>query len=190
MSFLAGLPEQTDLWDVISAREDLWKFTIPASETIMRGPSPLSLAERELIASYVSGLNACHYCFNAHSATARALGYSEEITSALLENPNNAPIDSRLRPVLSFVRKLTFEPSKIVKADVSAMHDAGWDDDAVSSIIAVASWFNFVNRWVFAHGCQLREDILAMFSLPSEMSREKMYDTYLAKKTDAKKQDE
>ena len=30
MSYLKGLPEQTDLWDVIRAREDLWKFTIPA----------------------------------------------------------------------------------------------------------------------------------------------------------------
>jgi hypothetical protein len=52
MGYLKRLPEQTNLWDVIWAREGLWKFTIPASETIMRGPSPLSIAERELIGSY------------------------------------------------------------------------------------------------------------------------------------------
>jgi uncharacterized peroxidase-related enzyme len=182
MSFLTGLPEQADLWDVIRAREDLWKFTIPASETIMRGPSPLSIAERELIASYVSGLNACSYCFDAHSATVRALGYSEEITEALLEDPSKAPIDEKLKPVLSFVRKLTNGPSKIVKSDVTSMSDAGWDDDAISSVIAVASWFNFVNRWVFAHGCELRDDILAMWSLPTDMGREEMYESYLSDK--------
>ena len=95
MSYLKGLPEQTDLWDVIRAREDLWKFTIPASETIMRGPSPLSIAERELIGTYVSGLNACSYCFDAHAATVKAMGFSEDVTNAVLDDPNTAPIEER-----------------------------------------------------------------------------------------------
>ena len=179
MSYLKGLPENTDLWDVIRAREDLWKFTIPASENIMRGPSPLSLAERELIASYVSGLNACSYCFDAHSATARALGFSEEVTESLLTDPTTAPIDEKLKPIFSFARKLTIEPSKIVQSDIQAMTNAGWSDNAISSVIAVVSWFNFVNRWVFAHGCELRDDILAMWSVPSEKGREDMYQTYI-----------
>ena len=183
MSYLESLPESPDLWDVIRAREDLWRFTVPASEHIMRGPSPLSIAERELIASYVSGLNACSYCFDAHSATARALGFSEEVTESLLTDPASAPIDARLRPIFSFARKLTLEPSKIIKADIQAMSDVGWDDDAVSSVVAVVSWFNFVNRWVFAHGCELRDDILAMWSAPSGKSREEMYQAYVETKT-------
>ena len=179
MSHLESLPESPDLWDVIRVREDLWKFTIPASESIMRGPSALSVAERELIASYVSGLNACSYCFDAHAATARALGFSEEVTESLLTDPSTAPIDPKLVPVFSFARKLTVEPSKVIKSDIKAMSDAGWDDDAISSIIAVVSWFNFVNRWVFAHGCELRDDILAMWSQPSDKSREEMYQSYI-----------
>jgi uncharacterized peroxidase-related enzyme len=179
MSHLESLPDSPDLWDVIKAREDLWKFTIPAAENIMRGPSPLSLAERELIASYVSGLNACSYCFDAHSATARALGFSKEVTESLLTDPTSAPIDEKLKPILSFARKLTIEPSKIIKSDIQAMSNAGWDDDAISSVIAVVSWFNFVNRWVFAHGCELRDDILAMWSKPSDKSRGEMYQAYV-----------
>ena len=181
MSYLKGLPEQTDLWDVIQAREDLWKFTIPASETIMRGPSPLSIAERELIGTYVSGLNACSYCFDAHAATAKAMGFSEDVTIAVLDDPNTAPIEERWKSVFSFVHKITIEPSKIVKSDIEKMSDAGWDDDAISSVIAVASYFNFANRCILAHGCELRDDILAVWSLPLNMSIEEMYQAYLDK---------
>ena len=179
MSYLEGLPEKTDLWDVVQAREHLWKFTIPTSENIMRGPSPLSLVERELIGCYVSGLNACSYCFDAHSLTARTMGLSEEVTEALLTDPSTAPIDEKLKPIFSFARKLTQEPSKIIRADIQAMADVGWSDDAISSVIAVVSWFNFVNRLVFAHGCELREDVLAMLSVPSDKGREDLYQSYV-----------
>ena len=49
MGFFEELPEQTELWDVIRAREDTWGFLLSASERIMGGPSPLSAAERELL---------------------------------------------------------------------------------------------------------------------------------------------
>ncbi|WP_255431655.1 carboxymuconolactone decarboxylase family protein [Ruegeria sp. THAF57] len=41
---------------------------------VMRGESELSASERELIAAYVSGLNACSYCHEAHTVFARAYG--------------------------------------------------------------------------------------------------------------------
>ena len=113
MSYLKGLPEQTDLWDVIRAREDLWKFTIPASETIMRGPSPLSIAERELIGTYVSGLNACSYCFDAHAATAKAMGFSEDVTIAVLDDPNTAPIEERWKSVFHSSTRLQLSHQKL-----------------------------------------------------------------------------
>lgn len=39
-------------------------------EQATRKASPLSTGERELIAAYVSGLNACDYCHGVHSETA------------------------------------------------------------------------------------------------------------------------
>jgi uncharacterized peroxidase-related enzyme len=163
MGFLNDLPEKTDLWDVIRVREGLWGFIFGASEGIMQGASPLSVAERELLGAYVSGLNACDYCHDSHAAKARALGFSEEVTTQLLDDPATAPVDERLRPVFALARKLTLSPHKMVAADTEALRDAGWDEDAISSVIAVVCWFNFLNRVVFAHGCELRDDILAMF---------------------------
>ena len=104
MGFLNDLPEKTDLWDVIRVREDLWGFMLAAGEGIMQGPSPLSVAERELLGAYVSGLNACDYRHDAHDAKAHALGFSEAATAHLLDDPATAPIDDRLKPVLAFAR--------------------------------------------------------------------------------------
>lgn len=161
MGYLNDLPAQTDLWDVIRARESTWDFILDASERIMFGDSPLSWAERELIGTYVSSLNACDYCAGAHAAKVRALGFSAEVTAVVLDDPAEAPIDVRLRPVLALARKITLESNKVIDADLEALRAVGWDEDAISSVIAVAAWFNFLNRVVLAHGCELRDDVLA-----------------------------
>ncbi len=179
MGHLKDLPERTDLWDVIRAREETWDFILDASARIMRGESPLTPAERELIGTYVSSLNACDYCADSHEAKARALGLSAEVTAVLLRDPAEAPIHARLKPVLAFARKLTLEPHKIVDGDLAAMRAAGWDEDAISSVIAVASWFNFLNRVVLAHGCELRDDILAMFPGDGGHGPREGYQAYL-----------
>ena len=43
------------------------------AEALLRGPSPLSAAEREIIVAHVSRLNQCAFCFKSHAATAGAL---------------------------------------------------------------------------------------------------------------------
>src|ERR1035438_7548655 len=42
------------------------------AEILLRGPSILTRAERELIASSVSHWNHCHFCHSAHGAAAAA----------------------------------------------------------------------------------------------------------------------
>ncbi|HAQ34138.1 MAG TPA: peroxidase, partial [Alphaproteobacteria bacterium] len=43
-------------------------------DAIMREASDLDVATRELIAAYVSGLNACAFCYGAHKTMAHAFG--------------------------------------------------------------------------------------------------------------------
>src|ERR1700734_1712594 len=42
------------------------------AEALLRGPSSLTSAERELIAGYVSSGNECFFCAQSHAAAARA----------------------------------------------------------------------------------------------------------------------
>ncbi|WP_425080919.1 carboxymuconolactone decarboxylase family protein [Ruegeria arenilitoris] len=74
----------------------------------MRGESKLSASERELIAAYVSGLNACSYCHDAHTVFARAYGIDPKLVKALMEDLHSAPVDQRFKPILAYVKKLTY----------------------------------------------------------------------------------
>jgi uncharacterized peroxidase-related enzyme len=99
----------------------------------MRGESPLSEGERELIAAYVSGLNACDYCLGIHQRTARAFGVEEGLLTALLADIETADVDERMRPLLLYVGKVTREPARVSPADARRVLDAGWDEQAPST---------------------------------------------------------
>lgn len=73
MSFLKSLPPDATLLNVFKMFPAMAKPLIEYHEILLRGPSPLTVAERELIAGYVSGLNACNYCHGVHEATTCAL---------------------------------------------------------------------------------------------------------------------
>lgn len=60
------------------------------------------LPSLELIAAYVSGLNACGYCHGIHTAVAEAFGIAEGTFAGLLDDLDTAPVDERLRPLLRY----------------------------------------------------------------------------------------
>jgi AhpD family alkylhydroperoxidase len=74
MAYLPSLPPDAVLLDVFRAYPQTARPLLDYHQALLRGPSPLTEAERELIAAYVSGLNACRYCHGAHQATAQAFG--------------------------------------------------------------------------------------------------------------------
>lgn len=103
----------------------------------MRGESPLSQAERELIAAYVSGLNACNYCFGVHGTTALAFGIEEGLLASLLADPATAAIDERMRALSGYVARVTKEPARVSPAGAQRVLDAGWDEQALHDAVSV-----------------------------------------------------
>jgi uncharacterized peroxidase-related enzyme len=149
---IRSLPENAALADLRSAHADLHERFRPYGDALMRGPSPFTPGERELIAAYVSGLNSCRYCFGVHSRVAAGFGIDESLFTALMQDLGAAPIDARLKPVLRYVRKLTETPARMTPADAAAVYDVGWDDTALVHAIAVCAYFNMMNRLVDGAG--------------------------------------
>ena len=58
-------------------RPETGKPLYDLAQVLLRGESPLSEAERELIAAYVSHRNECMFCMSSHAAAARCL-YGDE----------------------------------------------------------------------------------------------------------------
>lgn len=151
MPLLRSLPENASLVDLRQRHADLFEKLRPYGHRLMRGRSPLTPAQREIIASYVSGLNSCRYCYGVHSLVAREFGVDDQLLGALLADVDDAPVEARLRPILRYVRKLTETPSRMTEADAAAVYAAGWNDEALLHAVAVCAYFNNMNRLV--EGC-------------------------------------
>lgn len=149
MPFLPSLESEDKVGDALGRfNTGTARPLIEYHEALLRGDSPLSVAERELIAAFVSATNACAYCEGAHTAAATQFGVEPELVRQLVGDLDGAPVAERMRPVLAFARKLTQTPSRMTQADVDAVLAAGWDERAVYDIVQVTALFNFMNRFV------------------------------------------
>jgi uncharacterized peroxidase-related enzyme len=130
-------------------------------EVLLRGPSPFTATERELIAAYVSGLNRCRFCHGVHTATAERMGVEAGLLPRIVASGTFDGVDGKLQPVLALARKLTLSPDSVTKADAAAVSAAGWDDEALYYAVAVTALFNFMNRLVEGLGIELEPSYVA-----------------------------
>jgi uncharacterized peroxidase-related enzyme len=146
-----SLPPDPQLTDVFRRfQRGLWPLC-EYHDAVLRADSPLTIAQRELIAAYVSGLNACNYCLGAHKIYAELHGVDPALFDVLMTDPERADIDARLLPILNYVRKLTLSPASVRESDAGAVYAAGWSEEALYDAICVCALFNFMNRIV--EGC-------------------------------------
>jgi len=121
-------------------------------DRLLRDPSPLTVAERELIAAYASGVNSCTFCHGAHVVAARAFGIDPMLFEGLMTDLASSLVDNRLKPILAYVGKLTRTPSMMTAADAQTVYEAGWDEQALFDAVSVCALFNFMNRIVERSG--------------------------------------
>ncbi len=158
MSHLPSLPQDISLAQVFMLNPERAKWVLEFHEQIMRGPSAFSVAEREMIFAFGSGVNECKFCHGAHKKTAAAFGVDEGLFADLLVDVDRAPVDDRLKPVLKLVRKLTETPSKVTKGDADAVFAAGWDEQAYLDAVTVCALHNFMNRIVDGTGVSGKDE--------------------------------
>lgn len=151
MTYLNSMKQAT-LMDLFKrwpgARKGLHDFLQP----VMRGESELSEAERELIAAYVSGLNKCAFCEQAHRQAAIELGIEQDVLQRLYESIESSPVDDRLKPLLHYVRKLTLEQEAVGQADVDSVYAAGWGELTLTQVVFICGYFNLMPRVVTGLG--------------------------------------
>ena len=153
MPHLPSLKSGATLPDLFRLFPETSKPLIEFHEVLLRGPSPFTEGERELIATYVSNLNQCGYCQGVHAATSELLGVSASAIHQLAWNLDAVP--DKMQPVLHLACKLTRQPSSISNADAREVLVAGWDEKALYHAIAVTALFNFMNRLVEGAGIEL-----------------------------------
>ena len=138
--------------NVFGAYPEVYRHWAEMGQALINGPSPLTPAEREMIQAYVAGLIDCRYAHVAHNACAVARGVEAGVVEKLLAGIDSAPIAAKLKPVMSYVRKLAVAPTTIGQADADAVFAAGWDEKALHDAIAVTARMIFMSRIIFGHG--------------------------------------
>src|SRR6185295_5798566 len=88
-------------------RPETGKPLYELAQVLLRGESPLSEAERELIAAYVSYLNNCMFCMSSHAAAARCLfGNEKNTVDDVLEDMQHSNISDKLKSLLKIAGKV------------------------------------------------------------------------------------
>jgi len=118
-------------------------------DVLMHQPNPLSQADRELIATYVSSLNDCFYCQTSHGAIAAYhLGGDEEIVAQVKRDFEAAPISEKLKALLAIAAKVQRGGKNVLTVDINRARQQGANDREIHDTVLIAAAFCMYNRYV------------------------------------------
>lgn len=140
---------------LLEYRQDSGQPIRELTQILMRGPSTLSEAERELIASVVSRGNQCKFCTNAHTAAADLLFGNHETSEKAKEDITLAPISEKMKALLT-IALLTRESGKsVTQAAIEKAKTAGATDLEIHDTVLITGLFCLYNRYVDGMGTSL-----------------------------------
>jgi uncharacterized peroxidase-related enzyme len=138
------------------------------SNVLLRGPSPLTPGERELIGAYVSGRNDCRFCSLSHSAFAAAqMPGGAETVDQVCADPEHAPISPKLRALLGIAAAVQESGLKVTADDVAAARAAGATDAEIHDTVLIAAMFCMLNRYVDGLGT-IAPDNPALYAMQAQ----------------------
>ena len=130
-------------------RPETGKHLYALAQILLRGESPISEADRELIAAYVSHRNNCIFCTNSHAAAARCLyGDKKYLVDEVLKDMQHAPVSDKLKSLLHIAGKVQILGKEVEPEDIAAAREMGADDREIHDTVLIAAAFSMFNRYV------------------------------------------
>jgi uncharacterized peroxidase-related enzyme len=119
------------------------------AEVLLRGPSTLTRAERELIGTYVSSENDCRYCQTIHGAVAaHYLDGDEELVRSVKRDFLNAEVSLKLKTLLNIAGKVQRSGKSVTEEDIERARNEGATDLEIHDTVLIAASFCMMNRYV------------------------------------------
>jgi uncharacterized peroxidase-related enzyme len=134
---------------LVMFRPETGKPLYELAQVLLRGESPLSEAERELIAAYVSHLNSCMFCMRSHAAAARCLyGDEKNIVDDVLNDMQHSDVSDKLKALLHIAGKVQVPGKEVLPADIEAARKFDANDREIHDTVLIAATFSMFNRYV------------------------------------------
>jgi uncharacterized peroxidase-related enzyme len=119
------------------------------TNTLLRSNDGLTMAERELIGTYVSKLNDCFYCHHSHRALAVCyLDDNDALVDEVIKDYTTAPISDKLKALLVIAASVQKGGLHVTPYQVEAAKALGATDLEIHDTVLVAALFSLFNRYV------------------------------------------
>ena len=146
ISLPAGIPGIVSLFQY---RPDTGNALNELAELLLRGESPLSQGERELIASYISYSNECKFCSSIHGAIARELLQEKSaVVDAVKEDIETADISDKMKALLKIAGQVQVSGKQVSSDDIQQARKQGATDMEIHDTVLIAAAFCMYNRYV------------------------------------------
>ena len=130
-------------------RPETGKYLYELAQVLLRGESPLSEAERELIAAYVSKRNETVFCTLSHAAASRHLyGNDQGLVDEVLNDMQQSNISNKMKALLNIAGKVQVLGKEVLPQDIDAARKEGADDREIHDAVLIAASFSMFNRYV------------------------------------------
>jgi len=119
------------------------------AEVLLRGESTLSRGDREVIGTYVSSLNDCFFCQNAHGGLVQHyLQCDMAFVDAIKRDPAATPLTDKLKALLVIAASVQKGGKHVTTAQVEAARKHGATDLEIHDTVLIAASFCMFNRYV------------------------------------------
>lgn len=116
---------------------------------MLRKNDGLSMADRELIAAYVSYLNDCFYCHQSHGEIAVCyLDGNRELVEQVKRDYANAKITPKLKALLAIAGSVQKGGKYVTTEQVDHAKSLGASDKDIHDTVLIAALFCMFNRYV------------------------------------------
>ena len=130
-------------------RPETGKHLYNLAQILLRDPSPLTPAERELIATHVSALNDCTFCMSSHAAAARVLYEDKkEVVDCVIHGKHSSLLSEKMKALLNIAGKVQQSGKLVTDEDVAGARRHGADDRDIHDTVLIAATFSMFNRYV------------------------------------------
>lgn len=130
-------------------RPETGKHLYDLAQVLLRDPSPLTPAERELIAAHVSARNHCTFCMSSHAAASRELfGDRREIVDCVIHGRETDLLSDKMKALLNIAAKVQQSGKFVTDRDIAEARKHGAEDRDIHDTVLIAATFSMFNRYV------------------------------------------
>ena len=157
-----GMRRAGRIWNILTIQSqtpEILRDSMRLYNSTMFGNLEISRFDRELLAVITSISNECEYWIQAHLYDLRSETKDQKLVDEIANDWKKSSLTKEQIALCNFAEKLTLKPGEITQLDYKELQKNNFDDKAISEIVQVISYFNYINRVADGLGLEPEEFI-------------------------------